>query len=173
MSRAFRPPGHVRELIEIYSGDSVVSCPNRSGVRNEITHCLEQSFLKMIRCVRPEATVEIGAHEAAFSGKAVEYARSGLALALEANRYVYEKYRSLQDSRVRYLNLAVADFSGTVVLNIPTSVDGTPLPIHNAIGSIRRRANTVAYKSDESSVPAVTLDELGTGLFVSAISDLD
>jgi FkbM family methyltransferase len=99
--------------------------PNRTLV----TQRLEQAFASLVRLIAPPTIVEIGALDARFSRNCRKFAPSARIVALEGNPSVFARFRDrvLADN-VEYLNKAVADTDGTVVIRAPLREDKAEIP---------------------------------------------
>ena len=106
----------------------------------------------------PSRSVEIGAHEAAFSTRLKTALPTLRAVAFEANPYVYREHSErLHQQAVDYRHAAICNENGLVEFQIPVALTGNPVPPNNAISSLHfRKGSGIQY--DTVRVPALTLD---------------
>lgn len=94
-------------------------------------------FRAMCRTVEPTVCLELGAHEARFSRWSKRHFPDARCVALEANPYVYEKFRDrLAATGVEYHHLAATATNGTVTLHVPTVTFGKPRTRANRMASL-------------------------------------
>lgn len=95
--------------------------------RMRITKLLETAFVKMMTVAKPELTVEIGAHEAAFSVAVRKVLPEAKAVAFEAHPEVHAAHAErLAAAGIETHNLAVAEKAGKIEFAVPLMRDGTP-----------------------------------------------
>ena len=81
---------------------------------------VEQAFRDLCIELTPTVSLEIGAHEAAFSRWLKSEVPLAHCVAFEANPYVHDKFADdLDGTGVEYHHLAVSETNGTVDLGIP------------------------------------------------------
>lgn len=115
-------------------------------------------FHAMCRTIRPTVCLELGAHEGTFSAWAKRSFPEARCVALEANPYVYRKYRRrLGRLGVEYHHLAAAATNGQVTMNIPTSVWGKSRSKANRMGSLA--VHRAADGHETVTVDAVRMDD--------------
>ncbi|HET7430236.1 MAG TPA: FkbM family methyltransferase [Nocardioides sp.] len=118
-------------------------------------------FRDLCRTVEPTVCLELGAHEARFSRWAKKSFPDARCLALEANPYVHAKFRErVEEAGVEYHHLAAAATSGTVTINIPTSVWDQPRDRDNRMASLSVHQGSGGNESVE--VTSVRVDDLLT-----------
>jgi FkbM family methyltransferase len=119
---------------------------------------LQEFFRQLQRVLKPELTLEIGAHLAPFSQK---MARLGFeAHAFEANPYIhsaFSDYLKRRAPRVNYHHLAVSDADGEVTFQVKESRDGRTLRKQVGNNSLLARSDA-SYAYESVTVPAVRLD---------------
>lgn len=102
-----------------------------------ITRRVLTFFHDMCAVVEPTISLELGAHEAKFSVWAKRHFPQARAVAVEANPYVYEKFRERVDGNgVEYHHLAAASTNGPVTITIPTQVGPRSLVKANRMASL-------------------------------------
>jgi FkbM family methyltransferase len=94
--------------------------------RRDITALLGQVFEEVTTLLKPDAILEIGAHEATFARHMKAALPDALVVAFEANARVFEKHRSaVFGAGVDYRNLAISDERKQVSFNVPLSKTGS------------------------------------------------
>jgi FkbM family methyltransferase len=129
-------------------------------LRERTGDLLEAAFIDLATGLVPTLSVEIGAHEASFSEQLKTNLPNLHALAFEANPYVYSRHadRLRQEATsVDYRHAAICSEDGTVQLQIPVTLSGTPINPHNAISSLLRRVSA-EFEYEPVLVPAFALD---------------
>ncbi|MGH3506312.1 MAG: FkbM family methyltransferase [Nocardioidaceae bacterium] len=127
--------------------------------RKEVDARVEEFFRDLCRMVEPTVGLELGAHQADFSAWLKETFSDARSLALEANPYVFERYRKrLADSGVEYRHLAVGAKTGTLELMIPIELGKTTRKRTNRMASLNVHRKTKNHES--VAVDAVRLDDL-------------
>jgi FkbM family methyltransferase len=111
--------------------------------------------------------VEIGALDAQFSRSCRKFAPSARIVALEGNPKVFERFRDLVlADNVEYLNMAVADTDGVVVIRAPLKENNVEIPGMTSLLPGRWFSNYNLYET-----PSVRIDTL-LGAATSAPSAL-
>jgi FkbM family methyltransferase len=146
------------EQLELLDSDCVTRCPNRAELRQQTAQLLESSFVELAANLRPEISVEVGAHEASFSERLKARVPSVRALAFEANPYVYAHFAPrLHQCEIDYRHAAICDRDGVAQFSIPTLLPtGAECPRLNVISSLRHWVNISEY--EETMVPALRID---------------
>jgi len=84
-------------------------------------------YLQMQKMLKPDLSLEVGAHEAKYSRRMRDICPDIPVVAFEASPIVYEHFRAAQDFAglgVTYLNKAVSDVDGFVALHLIDEDDG-------------------------------------------------
>lgn len=119
---------------------------------------MQAFFQQLQRFLKPELTLEIGAHMAPFSRK---MSRLGFeAHAFEANPYnfaAFSDYLRRRAPKVRYHHLAVSDADGEVPFQIKESRSGKAVSKVAGNNSLLARSND-SYAYESANVPSVRLD---------------
>lgn len=119
---------------------------------------LQAFFQKLQQLLRPDITLEIGAHMALFSQ---QMARLGIeAHAFEANPYNHSAFSGRLRRRaptVRYHHLAISDSDGEVTFQVKESRGGKPVKKIAGNNSLLLRADT-SFDYESVTVPSVRLD---------------
>jgi FkbM family methyltransferase len=165
LSDDFRVRARLERLISAQefalSDSAIVSAPNRQGLREKTGQALEAAFIDLCVSLKPDVSVEIGAHEASFSERLKRRHPDIEAIAFEANPLVHAAHadRLAQTGlAIDYRNCAVAAAVGKVSMHIPVRQNGVEMTRVSAITSLhRRRAEGFEYEVIE--VPSTTLDE--------------
>jgi FkbM family methyltransferase len=100
-------------------------------------------FAKMQKTICPDFCIEVGAHAAEFSNYMVSEFNIP-AVAFEAGKNIYEKYKNTVKDLVSYVHCAISDFDGTATF----FVHERPLAGNNGI---KRVAFTESYADSEVS----------------------
>lgn len=122
---------------------------------------MESLFFKLSAKLQCIQIIECGAHDA-FTSKRFVNENSGIALAIEANPFVYAKYKDLYtNSRVDYRSIGLAKTPAKLEMNIPD---------HHTYessleGSLKKRGDFKNYRTIEINVD--TLDNV-SGNFIEA-----
>jgi FkbM family methyltransferase len=116
-------------------------------------------FHAVSRSVQPTLSLELGAHEGRFSRWAKREFPEARCLALEANPYVYRKFRDrVTELGVDYRHLAAAASNGSVTINIPTQVGKAAKSRDNRMASLAVHRSDRQHETTE--VDAVRVDDL-------------
>ena len=119
---------------------------------------MQDFFQEIQRILKPELTLEIGAHMALFSRR---MARLGFeAHAFEANPYNHKAFSPQLDKRapnVRYHHLAVSDADGEVTFQVKASRGGKAVNKVAGNNSLLERSDT-SFDYESVTVPSVRLD---------------
>jgi FkbM family methyltransferase len=123
---------------------------------------LQDFFQRLQQILRPEITLEIGAHKAQFSQR---MARMGFeAHAFEANPYnhaVFSPFLKRRAPEVSYHHLAVSDADGEVSFQVKQSRDGKAVSKVAGNNSLLERTDA-SFAYDTVTVPATRLDNFLT-----------
>jgi FkbM family methyltransferase len=143
-----------RQLMQQGRSIDIARRNERLGSRDR----LQGLFLGLQDILKPEITIEIGAHAAPFSAK---MALRGIeAHAFEANPYNHKAFaRRLQrrSPLVKYHHLAIADSDGEVTFQVQESRGGEPLrKVAGTNSLLQRTAPGITYES--VTVPSMRLD---------------
>ena len=164
------------EQIQLLTHQRIIECENRRGLRWQTGSLLEAAFLELAAGLKPDLSVEIGAHEASFSICIKRLRPQVQALAFEANPYVFEKFSNAPDNTLKmieYKNVAICDRTGFVDLHIPTLWPQGAFGKTNAISSLLPRINQ-GFKYETIRVPSSTLDEAVANIdFSTAVAWID
>lgn len=134
---------------------------NTGRTRRKLDRRVRRFFKHVCTEVDPTLSIELGAHEAAFSSWAKVTFPDARCLAFEANPYVHEKHAErLATEGVDYQQAAVAATNGTVTLNIPTRIGDRHLELDRYVASLAIQAEDADHKAVD--VPAVRLDDFLT-----------
>ena len=128
--------------------------------RKKVHGALLQTYVAMVKALRPEVVLEIGAHEARFSVSVRRAAKEEdlKVVAFEANPDVWNTHQArLAKEGVEYRNLAVADRAGTLRFRVPL-VRGQE---GRTTGSLLEFSARMATEFVEHEVEAVRLDDQG------------
>lgn len=118
----------------------------------EISH-----FIELCEKLSVKTTIEIGAHEASLSKKAIQSQSITEVIALEANPFVFERYRHTLSPKIRFFNKAAMNYDGQVVFCIPTKRK----PAETFNGSINKKSeNKFKTQYLEILVDCITIDSL-------------
>lgn len=125
---------------------------------------VEQAFRDLCLELGPTVSLEVGAHEAAFSQWLKSEVPSAHCVAFEANPFVHEKFADdLDGTGVEYHQLAVSEVNGTVDLGIPRRLHN---PRRNRRFRKRRTSRMAslghhrwAERTETVPVPSVPLDD--------------
>jgi FkbM family methyltransferase len=155
-------------LRDLFSNPGLDKVAGGAAPRTSVSDALVETFVEMIKIIRPDIVLEVGAHDASFSCTVKRDLPETTVIAFEANPHVFALYNEtnrVKKSGVQYVLSAVSDTNGTVQLIIPTSVAGTKKPLHNMMGSLNR-LGIPNIEDEEVSTESVTLDS-----FLGDISD--
>jgi FkbM family methyltransferase len=112
---------------------------------------LVSKFINLQKIIKPNVSIEVGAHAAEFSNA---MAKAGIrAYAFEASPYVYEKFKDNVHPGVKYINKAVSYQDDIVMFQIDTRFD----PKDTGHNTIMKRAEDIDY--EYVKVEAVALDD--------------
>lgn len=155
---------------------STATLARRTGrPRRQVSKRVVRCFRDVCEAVQPTVSLEIGAHEADYSRWARATFPDARVVALEANPYVHEQYRSaVRAAGVEYEHLAATDTTGTVTLKIPTEIHGRSRTRTNKMGSLNTHHASGGH--EEVEVRASRIDDLvatGAGDRVVAWIDVE
>ena len=126
--------------------------------RKEVHGALLRTYVSMVRALRPEVVLEVGAHEGRFSISAKRVLKDTPVVAFEANPDVWQKHRArLEKEGVTYRNLAVADQPGKIRFKVPIVRGQQALTTGSLLDF------TASDEFVEHEVEAVRLDDQGFG----------
>ena len=112
---------------------------------------LFQIFINLQKDLKPNVSIEVGAHAAEFSNT---MAKAGIrAYAFEASPFVYERFKDNMHPGVKYINKAVSYQDDIVMFQIDKRFDPAMVG-HN---TIMKRAEDIDY--EYVKVEAVALDD--------------
>ncbi|TRO07473.1 FkbM family methyltransferase [Ectopseudomonas mendocina] len=135
---------------------NIVTSDKKNRGRKKITEHLEALFVELNSHCKPSLILEVGAHEATFSLKMKKLLNNSRVMAMEANPEVFEKHREKADqSGVEYLNLAISDRNGEILLKVPMNADGQET---RSMGSIHTYVDGQGFQ--EHTIRSCTLDSL-------------
>ena len=104
--------------------------------RELVSERVEQAFRDLCIELAPTVSLEVGAHEAAFSRWLKSELPNAHCVAFEANPYVHDKFADgLDGTGVDYHHLAVSEINGTVDLGIPRRFHNPLLGKRSASGA--------------------------------------
>ncbi len=142
---------------------NLLAVRGRKLPREVVGRRVENTFLNLARDLAPTVSLEIGAHEARFSGWLKAEVPTARVVAFEANPHVHQKYAaSLADTGIEYLHLAISETDGTVELGIPREFHNEAKgrrykkPQTNKMASIA--SHVLAEQVDTVEVPSTPLD---------------
>lgn len=147
--------GDLSALFNLQMMASVANVEEDGSLSNK---ALVNLFHSIVSVVRPSHFVEIGARQADFSiliGK--EFPGTKI-FAFEANPYTFEyfkKRRNFEAFGVQYMNVAISDAPGRLVLRIPVDAEEDSLTKGNS--SLKERAKD-SQKYEECEVMSTSLD---------------
>ena len=138
----------------------MLSCGDKDYARIS-TELLRARFVDLVAAVKPQMSLEVGAHHAHYSRLVAQrFKQMGQPLdviAIEANPSVYERYKDLvEGAGVDFRNMAVAEYSGELSFKVPINRDGSESSHMGSILDLSGSADTRSY-----SVPCVRMAELG------------
>lgn len=134
------------------------------SVRTPVTAALERLLYRVIEEARPDAFVEIGAYEAAFSRDMKTAYPDAEVLAVEANPRVFELFEGRAAAAgIGYVHKAVGEHPGVASFFIPEIVAGTRMPFAGRMGSLHQVAARDSELT-EVQVEVTTLDALAEAL---------
>ena len=119
---------------------------------------LQRLFVELQKVIRPEVTLEIGAHAAMFSRRMPRLGAE--AHAFEANPYTHQAFAPMLAKRapdVRYRHLAISDVDGEVTFQVKESRAGIPVQKVAGNNSLMVRSDA-AFAYEEVTVPSTRLD---------------
>lgn len=127
--------------------------------RKRSARSLRDFFYLCVKTLRPDVSLEIGAHDASYSMYVQQAAPRCRVFAFEANKAVHERFaEKLEGKKVDYRFTAVANVTGTITFQRMVH-DGvkavSPLVGHN---SLLKRAKDL-YEYEECTVPSIRLDD--------------
>lgn len=135
---------------------NVITPDKKNSGRKKITGHLEALFIELNSHCKPPLILEVGAHEATFSLKMKQLLKNSRIMAMEANPEVFEKHREkVNQSGVEYLNLAISERNGEILLKVPMNADGQET---RSMGSIRTYVDGQEFHGH--TVRSRTLDSL-------------
>jgi len=156
----------LRQLVidqeEVLNHKLVRDAANRQGLRRESGDLLTNAYLDLITTLRPQLSVEIGAHEGSFSLQLKERLPSIRALAFEANPFVYDQYVDQLRPEIDYERAAIWNRDGEMDFSIPISLKGRPISRANAISSTRGRFHD-GFEYEKVNVRTRRLDTVLSG----------
>jgi FkbM family methyltransferase len=148
------------EQIALLDHGAFRSCANRQGLRERSGSLLEAAFLDLVVQLTPTLSIEIGAHEAAFSERLKKRLPTVHALAFEANPFVYRLHmdRLRQPAvDIDYRHAAICDEDGTIEFQVPIKQNDVVINPDTKISSLFRRM-APGFEYDTMWVPGFTLD---------------
>jgi FkbM family methyltransferase len=111
----------------------------------------------VVRAVRPQATLELGAHAARFSRAVKTEMPDLVAHALEANPYTYKRFRPAAEADgVGYHHLAAGDVIQDCAFKVARRSGGEDLKLTRGSNSLRTKAADIEY--EDAAVSMVTAD---------------
>ena len=111
----------------------------------------------VIRAVRPEVTLELGAHAARFSRGVKAALPQAKVHALEANPYTFERFRPEAEAQgVAYHHLALGEEVKDCIFKVARRRDGRELKLTQGSNSLRTKAQNIEY--EDAQVQMVTVD---------------
>jgi FkbM family methyltransferase len=144
-----------------FNGDKLaVHAQRRSSVER-----LGSIAADIVKMLRPDAILEIGAHEGTFSLRVKAALPDSRVVAFEGNPEVYAKYAEcLSRAGVEVHNLLVSNSAGTSRMNVPV----TRQTVRSGMGSML--FDSRAEHHVEYDVPTVTIDDfLGSAVCTTAL----
>lgn len=132
--------------------------------RELVSERVEQAFRDLCIELAPTVSLEVGAHEAAFSRWLKSELPGAHCVAFEANPYVHDKFaEGLAGTGVDYHHLAVSETNGTVDLGIPRRFHNPLLGRRFGKRRTSRMASLARHRYAERTetvpVPSVPLDD--------------
>jgi FkbM family methyltransferase len=114
----------------------------------------------VVKAVRPEVVIELGAREATFSRHVKLALPDAEVHALEANPYTYERYRPIAaEAGVEYHNLAAGDHVGQVTFNVTLKERGIEVPKTRGGNSLLTVLGGEDIELEKVDVHMVTADQ--------------
>ncbi len=111
----------------------------------------------VVRVVRPEVTLELGAHAARFSRGVKTVLPQAQVHALEANPHTHAKFRpQVEGAGVSYHHLALGEEVKDCVFKVARRRDGRELKPTQGSNSLRTKAQDIDY--EDAPVKMVTVD---------------
>jgi FkbM family methyltransferase len=131
---------------------------NSGRARKAIDRRVVRFYQDVCELVRPTVSLELGAHEGAFSEWSKRTFPDATCVALEANPFVHAKHQEhLAELGVDYHHLAAGPTNGLMCINIPTTIRGKPRGRENRMASLVTHRQAGGQESIE--VPAVRIDD--------------
>ena len=104
-------------------------------------------YIKIVKRIRPTICIEVGSFDAEFSCYILNNNICDNIYAFEASSPVYDQFKSVIPSKIKYINAAIASYSGLIEFNLQSAYDPA------LIGS-----NSIKYRSDNSSIKKQIID---------------
>jgi FkbM family methyltransferase len=121
--------------------------------QDEISH-----FIELCGKLKVKTTIEIGAHEASLSKRAIQSQFISEVIALEANPFVFDRYRNTLSPEIRFLNNAAMNYIGHVLFSIP--IKRNPAETFNGSINKRNEKQDSETRYTEVQVSCITIDSL-------------
>jgi len=117
---------------------------------------LRELFIGLLKELKPQLVLELGAAEASFSRNMSELLAGAEIHAFEANPHVHARHRERAEAAgVHYHNLAVGPEPGRTAFQIGVSRDGQPLKPTKTSNSVLQKPRGVEYRSVEVEMASV------------------
>ena len=84
---------------------------------------LVNKFIKIQKILKPDIVIEIGAYDAEFSQMCIEQEICNDVHAFEASPYVYNNFKEYLNKNIKYKNIAIGDYDGTVSFQLKKDTD--------------------------------------------------
>jgi FkbM family methyltransferase len=115
-------------------------------------------FFRLVRALKPDLFVEVGAKDARTSVRARRYLPDARVVAFEPNPHNFRRFDGEERlGGIEFLPYAIADRNGPITFNVITGLNGEAMPVTTGQGSIHRRSDPTAVL-EPVTVQAVTLD---------------